>query len=407
MNGKKKHESRGAMTCDAAVVGGGPSGLQTARLLASGGLRVILLEAKPAIGADVICTGIVGRDIFREFDLSEGSVLRDLRSLTVVGPAGRPLAYEHPSPFARVVDRARFDRDLGRAAAAAGADLRVGTKVLSAAVAPDGVRLRYRGPGGEPGSLTCSVLILATGIQNHLQKELGLPAPEAFLSGIQWETAADPATAPSLYIGKEVAPGAFGWAIPTEEGRMKIGLITDRDPREPFRRLLRILRPGSAPSEESDIKLKPIAQGLASRTAAPRVLVVGEAAGQVKNTTGGGIAFGLLGARVASDVILKAFRTGTSGTTAFAEYDRLWRAVLKREILVGAYVRRAFATLDDERIEKLMDVARRDGVIPLIRAKGHFDWHSGLIVDLLRKAPVFRIFREVGLPPASMKKFWS
>ena len=54
-----------------------------------------------------------------------------------------------------------------------------------------------------------------------------------------------------------------------------------------------------------------------------------------------------------------------------------------------------------------MDLARRDGVIPLIRAKGHFDWQSGLILDLLRKAPVFRIFREVGRPPASLKKFWS
>jgi flavin-dependent dehydrogenase len=137
------------------------------------------------------------------------------------------------------------------------------------------------------------------------------------------------------------------------------------------------------------------------------VLVVGEAAGQVKTTTGGGIAFGLIGARVASDVILKAFRSGTQGSTAYAEYDRLWRAVLKREIEVGAYARRAMAVLDDAHIEKLMDVARRDGVIPLIRAKGDFDWHSGLIGDLLRKAPIFRIFREVGLPPGPLKGLWS
>ncbi|MDD8026460.1 MAG: NAD(P)/FAD-dependent oxidoreductase [Acidobacteriota bacterium] len=407
MSGKKNHEFRGAMNCDVAVVGGGPSGLQTARLLASGGLRVVLLEAKPAVGADVICTGIVGREIFSEFDLPDGSVLRDLRSMTIIGPAGRPLAYEHPSPFARVVDRARFDRDLGETAAAAGADLRTGTRVVSAEVTNDGVRLRTQGPDGEPGSISGSVLVLATGIQNHLQKELGLSAPESYLSGIQWETTAGPEMAPSLYVGKEVAPGAFGWAIPTEEGRMKVGLITDRDPREPFRRLLRIFRPGGVPPQEGDIRIKPISQGLAPRTSAPRVLVVGEAAGQVKTTTGGGIAFGLLGARVASDVILKAFRTGGPTAAAFAEYDRLWRAVLEREILVGSYVRRAFAVLDDERIEKLLDVARSDGVIPLIRAKGHFDWHSGLIVDLLRKAPVFRIFREVGLPPASLKKFWS
>ena len=54
-----------------------------------------------------------------------------------------------------------------------------------------------------------------------------------------------------------------------------------------------------------------------------------------------------------------------------------------------------------------MDVARQDGVIPLIRARGHFDWQSGLLVELLRKAPIFRIFREIGRPPALFKKFWS
>ncbi len=395
------------MSHDVAVVGGGPSGLQTARLLAAGGLRVVLFEAKPAVGADVVCTGIVGRELFSEFDLSDGSVLRDLRTMTIVGPAGRPLPYEHPSPFAWVVDRSRFDRDLGQKAARAGAEIRSGTRIVAAGITDQGVWLRGQGPEGEAETASAAVLVLATGIQGHLQKDLGLGAPKAFLSGIQWETEALPGLVPSMYVGTDVAPGAFGWAIPTADGRMKVGLITERDPRPPFRKLLRLVCPDGPEPDEREFRLKPIAQGLPERSAAPRVLAVGEAAGQVKTTTGGGIAYGLLGARVASDVILKSFRSGGRGRGGFAEYDRLWRAVLKREILIGSYMRRAFASLDDTRIEKLMDVARRDGVIPLIRAKGHFDWHSGLIIDLLRKAPVFRIFREVGRPPASLKKFWS
>ncbi len=407
MSGKKIYVYRGALTCDVAVVGGGPSGLQTARQLAAGGLRVVLLEAKPEIGADIVCSGIIGRDVFGEFDLPESAVLRELRSMTLIGPAGRPLIYEHPSSFARIVDRGRFDRNLGRAASAAGAEIRTGVKVLQAAVSDDSVRLRTRGPDGEPCALQASVLILATGIQSRLQSELGLAAPAHHLSALQWETEAPVDMAPSMYIGREIAPGAFGWAIPTEPGRMKAGLITDQDPQEPFLRLLKHLRPDGPRPDKKDLRLKPIAQGLAPRSAGPRVLVVGEAAGQVKTTTGGGIAFGLIGARVASDVILKAFRSGTQGSTAYAEYDRLWRAVLKREIEVGAYARRALAVLDDAHIEKLMDVARRDGVIPLIRAKGDFDWQSGLILDLLRKAPIFRIFREVGLPPGPLKGIWS
>jgi len=395
------------MICDVAVVGGGPSGLQAARLLAAGGLSVTLLEAKPGIGTDVVCAGIIGRDAFGEFGLPESAVLRDLRTMTLLGPAGRPLAYEHPSAFARVVDRGRVDHELGLAAAAAGAEIRTGPRVLGAAVRDDGVQLRIKARDGLADVLRSKVLILATGIQSRLQTELGLAAPGQYLSALQWETAAPADMEPAMFIGREVAPGAFGWAIPTAPGRMKAGLITDSDPHGPFLRLLRILRPDEAPPDKKHLRFKPIAHGLASRTAGPRVLVVGEAAGQVKTTTGGGIVFGLMGARVASDVVLKAFRSGTEGETSFAEYDRLWRAVLKREIEVGAYARRALAVLDDVHIEKLMDVARRDGIIPLIRAKGQFDWQSGLILDLLRKAPVFRIFREVGLPPAPLKGIWS
>jgi flavin-dependent dehydrogenase len=172
--------------------------------------------------------------------------------------------------------------------------------------------------------------------------------------------------------------------------------------------LLDVLRlDGRRGEAEAAARIKPIAQGLVARTSGERVLVVGEAAGQVKTTTGGGIYYGLLGARVASDIVMKAVQARDFRASFLSEYDRLWRAVLKREILIGHYVRKAFAALDDRQIEKLMDVARQDGVIPLVRARGHFDWQSGLLVELLRQAPIFRLFREIGRPPAFLKKFWS
>ncbi len=392
---------------DAAIVGGGPSGLQTARLLARAGFKVGLFEEKKDIGEDVVCTGIVGRDVFQEFELPEDSAVRELRAMTVVGPSGRPLLYEHPSSFARIVDRGRFDRNLARLAQEAGAAVATGTRVLAASTSTRGVRLRLSRAGRSAESVSASFLVLATGVRNGLQKSLHLGAPSTFLSGIQCEVDAPGGDHSAVYLGSGIAPGGFGWSVPTRDGRAKIGLITDGEPRTPFLRLLRSLRPAEA--EEAipeSIKVRPIAQGLVSRTSGERVLVVGEAAGQVKTTTGGGIAFGLLGARVAADVIAKAFRAGSFTAAATGEYDRLWRAVLKREIIVGSYVRKAFTALDDSRIERLLDVARQDGVIPLIRAKGDFDWQSGLILDLLRKAPVFRLFREVPRIPSLVKKFW-
>jgi digeranylgeranylglycerophospholipid reductase len=393
---------------DVAVVGGGPSGLQTARLTAERGLRVALFEKKAAIGADVVCTGIVGREIFREFDLPEDALIGDLRSMDIVGPSGRVVLYEHPSAFAAIVDRSRFDLGLAAAARKAGAVIHAGVRIDSASVSTKGVRLRFRSEDGGNESCTASVLVLATGIHHALQSGLGLGSPRSFLSGIQSETETSGEAKPSVYLGHDIAPGAFGWSVPTAPGRAKIGLITEGDARLCFGRFLDALDlDGRRAAAERAVRIKPIAQGLVSKTSGERVLIVGEAAGQVKTTTGGGIYFGLLGARVASDIVIKAFRAADFRASFLAEYDRLWRTVLKREILIGHYVRKAFAVLDDRQIEKLLDVARQDGVIPLIRAKGHFDWQSGLIVDLMRKAPVFRLFREIGRPPAFLKKFWS
>jgi geranylgeranyl reductase family protein len=393
---------------DVAVVGGGPSGLQTARLLAAAGFCVGLFEEKEEIGSHVICTGIVGREIFREFEIPDDSVIGELRSMNIVGPTGRTLFYEHPSAYASVVDRGRFDRGLARSAVLAGVDVRTGIQVQSAVISSKDVKLRIREKGHVAGMISAAVLVLATGIKNNLQKSLGLGAPKCFLAGVQSEIEIAGESGPSVFVGRGVAPGAFGWAVPTESGWMKVGLITDRDPQQNFLRFLAVVRPESPDAITAmDIKIKPIAQGLVPHTSAERVVVVGEAAGQVKTTTGGGIYYGLLGARVAADVITKSFRSGSFAASALVEYERLWRAVLKREILIGYYVRKAFSVLDDARIEKLMDVARQDGIMPLIRAKGHFDWQSGLIVDLLRKAPVFRLFREIGRPPVRLKKYWS
>jgi digeranylgeranylglycerophospholipid reductase len=393
---------------DVAVVGGGPSGLQTARLLAERGLRAAVFEKKDSIGADTVCTGIVGREIFHEFGLPEDSLLRDLRTMMVVGPSGRSLQYEHPSTFAAIVDRGLFDKNLAALARRAGTEIQTGVGVVSASVSSKGVRLRTRSNRGEAGSCAASVLVLATGIHHELQAGLGLGSPRTFLRGVQSETETTTDAGPTIYLGTGIAPGAFGWTVPTTPGRMKIGLITDKDPALCFAGLLDVLRlDGRRGAAEAGARIKPIAQGLVARTSGERVLVVGEAAGQVKTTTGGGIYYGLLGARAASDIIMKAAQAGDFGAAFLSEYDRLWRAVLKREILIGHYVRKAFGALDDGQIEKLMDILRQDGVIPLVRACGHFDWQSGLIVELLRKAPIFRIFHEIGRPPAFLKKFWS
>ncbi len=381
---------------DVIVVGAGPSGLRTAARLAAAGLDVRVLEKKPRIGAGVVCTGIVGKEIFDDFGLDRGSIVEELRRVRLVSPRATELVYEHPRPFACVVDRERFDGALSLTAKAAGASVACDVRVEDIAVGPDAVTVTVKDAAGAIGRESAAVVVLATGVDFGLQKRLGLSSPRDFLRGAQVECAFPGADMTTLFFGRDVAPGAFAWSVPAGEGRARIGLLTEKDPKACLRRLLeRSFDGASVLAEQSAIRTKPVAQGLLAKTYSDRVLAVGEAAGQTKTTTGGGISYGLTCADLAADVIRECFRRSSFGPAGLAAYERRWKALLQKEILVGQCTRRMCARLSDGRIESLFQLARTDGIVPIIRDTADFDWHSGLIFALLQRLSFMKVFREV------------
>jgi len=390
---------------DVIVVGAGPSGLRTAARLAGAGLDVRVLEKKPRVGTGVVCTGIVGKEIFDDFGLDRGPVIEELHRVRLVSPFATELVYEHPRPFACVVDRERFDGALAATAEAAGAALVCDVRVEDVAVGRDGVAVTVRDGDGAVRREKAAVAVLATGVDFGLQKKLGLSIPRDFLKGAQVECWFPGADMTTLFFGRDVAPGAFAWSVPAGEGRARVGLLTQKDPKACLRRLLdRSFDGVQVTAEQSGIRTKPVAQGLLARTHGDRVLAVGEAAGQTKTTTGGGISYGLACADVAADVLRGCFDRSSFSSADLAEYERRWKGLLQKEILVGHYTRRMCARLSDGRIESLFRLARTDGIVPIIHDKAVFDWHSGLIFALLQRLSFMKFFREVKdhLGPFSM-----
>jgi flavin-dependent dehydrogenase len=134
---------------------------------------------------------------------------------------------------------------------------------------------------------------------------------------------------------------------------------------------------------ENKIKCSPIPLKRIPKSYAERLVIVGEAAGQVKTTTGGGIYFGLLCAEIAACTILKAFKCGEYGEKVFREYEILWRDKIEPELKAGIILRNIFSRLSDHQIDFLLDFARRDGLMPVIE-KADFDWHRDIISYLMR-----------------------
>jgi digeranylgeranylglycerophospholipid reductase len=373
---------------DVVVIGGGPSGLNVARVLAEGGLDVVVLERKREIGIQTLCTGIVGKEAFKEFSLSNDSILIDIQKVKMISPFSTQITYQHPMSLANVVNREEFDKYLAKDAQSKGVEIELESHVLDISVNSNGVEVLTRNKSKYLQKYTAQVVVIATGIDYKFNKKLGLGYPRDFIYGIQAELESNAFESTTILVGSAISYGAFAWVVPVGEKVIRIGLMSEENPEPHFQNLVKFLNlTKSNIIDKNHIQFRPIAQGLISKTYGDRVLSVGEAAGQVKTTSGGGIYFGLLCSKIASQVVFKSFEDGCFSARALSEYEKLWKRAIQKEILIGYYARKICGKLSDIQIERMFQIAQSDGILPLVREKGKFDWHSELILALMKRMP--------------------
>lgn len=377
-----------ADACDVIVVGGGPAGLLTSRDLAASGFRVVVLEEHDTIGVPVHCTGVLGMDAFDELDLPRDTILHTAHAARFISADGSSVLVDHERVRAAVIDRGRFDATLAAKAATAGAEIRVGCRVCRIDVESDGVTVSVAG-----GTLRARACVIACGANYRFNRQLGLGLPRLFVHSAQRELPFPETEHVEVYLGRQIAAGGFGWLVPFRRGDTpcaRLGVMCESRPRAAFAALTARIRSRfevSLDSDEPRIKVLPLAP--VARTWARRVLAVGDAAGLVKATTGGGIYFGLLSGRIAAEVLSDALHENCLTAARLREYERRWRAQLWPEIRAGLAFRAMASRLSDRTIDRVIELARVDGIVPLLKQTADFNWHGAAARSLLRH-PSFR-----------------
>jgi len=372
------------MLNDIIVIGAGPAGSRIAQRLSQLGYGVVVVEKNLSSGDDICCTGILSQECLSAFSLDNGLVLRQASSAKFLAPSGEHLRFCRQSPVAAIVDRARLNVHLAGMAEASGARYHFGAKASDISIQPDGVEVRINGQS-EERVLKAKAAIIATGFGSALPARLGLGEIKQFVLGAQAQVAINGIDEVEVYFDQKLTPGGFAWLVPTIDKRGLAGLLTRSQADSSLENLLEVLSSQgkitsnqAAPSYDV-VPLKPLA-----RTYADRVLVVGEAAGQVKPTTGGGVYYGLLCADIAAGVLQRSFETDDFSADALAAYEEKWRARLNRELTIGYWARTLLAKLSNRKIDRLFRLAGKKGLPELI-ADGNgfsFDWHSQLLLKM-------------------------
>ena len=369
---------------DAIVVGAGPIGSHIGGELARRGHKVAVLEQHAAIGKKGCCTGIVGQECVEAFPVARQAVAREAKGARFFSPSGASFTLQKDSAQAYILDRQAFDEAMAANARTQGAEYLLSTKALGITNNRDAAQVEAESHG-QASLFESKVVVVASGFGSGLPTGLGFGNVGSFVMGAQAEVETS-VEGVEVYLGSQFAPGFFAWLVPTHKGRALAGLLARRDTKACMVTFLRHLKDqgkiasSRAPIRFGGIPLKPL-----HHTSGNRVIVVGDAAGQVKPTTGGGIYYGLLCADIAVDVLDQATTANDCSARALSEYERRWKKLLARELRIDRWARRAFERLSDRRIERLFRMVQEGRATEsLLNAPDFsFDWHSRLILRAL------------------------
>lgn len=315
-----------------AIVGAGPSGSYTGMLLAGAGHDVTIYEDHEKIGEPVACTGIVTKALFELVEPSRDYIINELGQVDVISPKSQKLAI----PLKEfVLCRKKFDNYLADKARKAGAKILLGHRYTGR----EGNKLIFRF-NSQTVEKNCDILIGADGPLSKVAETSGLGKNKNFYVGQQATIKAkfNP-NAFTTWFGS-IAPGFFAWSVPESAELSRIGLATTRDKNcaQCFQRLMKlaggkIIARQAAPIPLYDHK-RVVQKG--------STFLVGDAAGFVKDTTGGGIITGMLSGKAAAESIINS-----------TDYEKNLRP-LRKELWLHSKLRRMLNKFSDNDYSRLI-----------------------------------------------------
>ncbi|MGC8661268.1 MAG: NAD(P)/FAD-dependent oxidoreductase [Nitrososphaeria archaeon] len=288
----------------------------------------------------------------------------------VVFAEGKKFEFDLSESNLIILDREEFDKQLAAEAVKAGSEVKIGTRIEAYNESNDGVSLKT-----SRDEYKSDLLIDASGVVGYDNKEGLMPATQfvyaiknGFYDGIM------------VFIDKRLLPDFFGWYIPLGDGLAKVGSSGDPN----F--ALKFMEKNLGAVNISGYPIKAISSSLViggiNKKANKRTLKVGDAGGQTKPTTGGGIVSGGLGGMLAGAESVK-------GTFADynKSYDNLFGSELKRQLALASVYKKMSSGEILKIISEIHEISSK-------LTGREFDFHSHLVRRLALNPAMLKIIIE-------------
>jgi geranylgeranyl reductase family protein len=346
---------------DVHIIGAGPSGCIAALSAVRAGYRAIVSEEHAFAGGKP-CSGLFSASGLRT--LEDYIDWKDVVENPIYGAdihLGKSMvSVRRKTPAAYACDRAAFDRLLASAAENQGAKVEYGKRI--------------------EGSFTAGKIIGADGVNSATAEHFKFPKIKHFVSALKAEAEGDWDEQIVQVFMSSSFSGFFGWIIPRGKKRFEIGCGVELpgNPKKAFEQLLRDAACKNVKNQTACIIPIEAREKTAMRVGNARdsanrmdVLLVGDAAGQVKPTSGGGVLFGSWCAEIAGRT-LDPFR-----------YELEWKAKYGKELLLHGAARKILNRLDDNSLTSLGKRLGNKKVSSFLESHGEMDIVSRMLLQLV------------------------
>lgn len=356
------------MDYDVVVAGGSVAGLLCAREIAVQGHKVLVIEEDYEIGTPEHCGGLVSISAMDDLGIIPMRATLDnkVRSARMVAPSGKSFTLDARPQQVIVLDRREFDKQIAHQAKVNGAEIRVRSSLRE--ITKDGVRTT-------DGDIKCKIIVDARGVSSLIHKDR-----TGTLQSAQYEVYADwiDKEQVEVYLDQEKYPGFFAWIIPTRRDEAKVGVAGKGI--NPAAVLEDFLKQKGNYSTVRKIFAPIWVKGPIKEFVTRNIVTVGDAAGQAKPTTAGGIYSSGLGGILAGNAISKFLESGKE--KELQKYQQEWLDKFGKEFEQMLLARSLLERLDNKSINSLFESITPQ-ILEEISKEGSFDFHTVSVAKLL------------------------
>ena len=353
---------------DAVIAGGSISGLMTAREIAKKGHSVLVLEEGFEIGTPDHCGGLVSKSGLDELGIEPTQKTFDsmINSALIYAPSGKSIEINSKKQKVIVVNRRELDKQVALQAEQSGAEIRVKTGFKEKT---------KRGVKTTDGEIDCKILVDCRGVSALINNKR-----DGILLSAQYEIYANwiKDGQVEVYFDNVKYPGFFAWIIPSGNGVGKVGIagreINVSNAMEQF------LKNKGNYSTIRKIFAPIWIKGPIKNFVSENIVIAGDAAGQSKPTTAGGIYSCGLGGLFAGNAIAEYLESNER--SQLKKYQKNWRDRFGKEFEKQSLARKILERVDNKTIDVVFDSITPE-ITNEISNKDDFDFHATSIVKLL------------------------